>query len=386
MTSTRCDQITSFLAMTILERAEELQRGGKKVIHLEIGQPDFVSPQCVLDAAAAALRDGKTGYTHSMGILPLREAICEYYEREYGITSVTPDRIMVTNGTSPAMLTLFMAVCGKGDKVLMANPCYACYANFAIICGAEPVYVPTSPEDGFQFRPDDVKRLLTPDTRILMLNSPSNPAGTIMPADDMRQICEMCAENGTLVLSDEIYHGLVYEGVPNCALEFLDDACLCDGFSKRYAMTGLRLGWIVVPSRLIPTLQRLQQNFYVCTNSVTQWAGLAALKNGADDVARMRDEYNRRRKVIVPRLNELGLKVAGNPVGAFYAIADARHLGTDSLALAYDILDTVGVGVTPGIDFGSNSEGFLRFSYANSLENIEEGMERLARYIEIRKG
>lgn len=384
MTRTRCDQITSFLAMTILERAEELQRAGKKVIHLEIGQPDFVSPQCVLDAAAAALRDGKTGYTHSMGILPLREAICEYYEREYGITSVTPDRVMVTNGTSPAMLTLFMAACGKGDKVLMSNPCYACYANFAIICGAEPVYVQTSPEDGFQFRPDDVRRLLTPDTRILMLNSPSNPAGTIMPADDMRQICEMCAENGTLVLSDEIYHGLVYEGVPNCALEFLEDACLCDGFSKRYAMTGLRLGWIVAPSRFIPTLQRLQQNFHVCPNSVTQWAGLAALKNGAEDVARMRDEYNRRRKVIVPRLNELGLKVAGNPVGAFYAIADARHLGTDSLALAYDILDTVGVGVTPGIDFGSNSEGFLRFSYANSLENIEEGMERLARYIESR--
>ena len=385
MTRTRCDQITSFLAMTILERAEELQRAGKKVIHLEIGQPDFVSPQCVLDAAAAALRDGKTGYTHSLGILPLREAICEYYEREYGITTVTPDRVMVTNGTSPAMLTLFMAVCGKGDKVLMSNPCYACYANFAVICGAEPVYVQTSPEDGFQFRPSDVKRLLTPDTRVLMLNSPSNPAGTVMPADDMREICEMCAENGTMVFSDEIYHGLVYEGSANSALEFLDSACLCDGFSKRYAMTGLRLGWIVVPSALIPTLQRLQQNFHVCANSITQWAGIAALKEGAEDVKRMHDEYTRRRKTLVPRLTALVLKVAGTPGGAVCAIADARHLGADSLALAYDILDTVGVGVTPGIDFGSNAEGFLRFSYANSLENIEEGLDRLAQYIELRK-
>lgn len=386
MSRNSCDRITSFLAMTILERAEELARQGKKVVHLEIGQPDFTSPQCVLDAVAAAARDGKTGYTHSMGILPLREAICEYYEREYGITNLTPDRILIGNGTSPAMLTLFMAIAGRGDKILMANPCYACYANFALICGAEPVYVETSPHDGFQFKPEDVQRLLAPNVRAIVLNSPSNPAGTVMPREDMRRICEMCAENGTIVISDEIYHGLVYEGAPATALEFLDEACICDGFSKRYAMTGLRLGWIVLPPWLVPVMQRLQQNFHVCANSLTQWGGLAALTQGAEDAKRMRDEYNRRRQVLVPRLNELGLKVAGEPVGAFYAIADARHLGSDSLALAFDIMDTVGVGVTPGVDFGSNSEGFLRFSYANSLENIEEGLDRLARYIEMRQG
>lgn len=371
--------ISSFLVMDVLEKAQALEAQGKSVIHLEIGQPDFTTPNCILDAAAKAMRDGHTGYTHSMGIRPLREALAEYYAQEYKVT-VSPDRIVVTNGTSPAMLLLFSALFDGGGQALVPDPCYACYNNFVLYTGGTVAAVPTKEEDGFQLKVADVAAAVTPDTRVILVNSPSNPGGTIIPDADLKALCGM----GPMLVSDEIYHGMVYEGRAASALEFSDDVCILDGFSKRYAMTGWRLGWMVIPERLVPPVQKLQQNFFVCANSIAQWAGLAALKEAAPDVERMRLEYGRRRLVLLDGLRSLGFEVKSTPVGAFYVLVNARHLSANSLELAFDILEKAGVGVAPGVDFGPGAEGYLRFSYANSVENIQEAMHRLKKYLENR--
>ena len=370
--------------MDILERAQDLERAGHHVIHLEIGQPDFETPSCINEAAIQAIRDKQTGYTHSMGIYPLRKAIADYYKREYGVT-VSPEQVVVTNGTSPAMMLLFAVLCEPGDNVIMPDPAYACYESFVRFAGADVIRIPAAEEKGFQLDPEAVKRAVTPRTAAILVGSPSNPAGTIIPRDDMQRLADM----GPRLVSDEIYHGLVYEGRAVSALEISDRSCVLDGFSKRYAMTGWRLGWMVVPPKFIPLLQVLQQNFFISPNSISQWAGLAALTCAGEDVKRMAAEYNKRRLFIVERLRALGFGVRSNPVGAFYVLADAANLvrpgeKPDSLALAQDILEKVHVGVAPGIDFGRKAEGYLRFSYASSLENIEEAMYRLERYIERR--
>lgn len=381
MARSLCESLSSFLVMDILERAQELEHAGHDVIHLEIGQPDFETPACVNEAAIQAIRDKKTGYTHSMGILPLRRGIADYYKREYGVT-VSPEQVVVTNGTSPAMMLLFAVLCEPGDNVIMADPTYACYESLVRFAGAEVIRIPAAEEKGFQLDPDMVRQAVTPRTVAILISSPSNPAGTIISREDMERLAAL----GPRLVFDEIYHGLVYEGKAVSALEVSDRACVLDGFSKRYAMTGWRMGWMVVPPKFIPTLQVLQQNFFISPNSVSQWAGLAALSCAGEDVKRMAAEYNARRLLIVDRLRSLGFGVRSNPVGAFYVLADASHLvrpgeRPDSLALARDILEKAYVGVAPGIDFGRKAEGYLRFSYASSLENIEEAMRRLGAYI-----
>ncbi len=379
-----CERITPFLVMDVLERAQQLEAAGHSVIHLEIGQPDFPTPDCIKEAAVAAIRDGHTAYTHSMGILPLREGIAEYYARHYSAT-VSPDQIMVTNGTSPAMMLLFSALCENGDSVVMPTPTYACYDSFVSFAGAVPLRVPATEEAGFQLDPEAVAKALTPASRAILVNSPSNPAGSILSREHMQKLAGL----GPMLVSDEIYHGMVYEGRAVSALEVTDRCCVLDGFSKRYAMTGWRLGWLVAPKAMIPTLQILQQNFFISPNSISQWAGVAALEHAWPDVERMAAEYARRRLLLIDRLRSLGFGVNSSPVGAFYVLADARHLlrpgeKPDSLALAFDILEKAHVGLAPGIDFGLEAEGYLRFSYASSLENIEEAMERLRRYQENR--
>lgn len=370
--------------MDILEKAQEMEQAGKHVIHLEVGQPDFETPACVVEAANKAMQDKKTGYTHSLGILPLREAIAEYYALEYKV-AVSPEQIVVTSGSSPAMFMLFSMLCESGDEVILADPTYACYENFVRFAGAEVIHVAAAEDAGFQLAPKAVHKAVTAKTRAIIVNSPSNPAGTLLSRQDMQELASI----GPRLVSDEIYHGLVYEGNAVSALEISPEACVLDGFSKRYAMTGWRLGWMVVPRGFVQVLQVMQQNFFISANSISQWAGIAALKYAAADVKRMVSEYARRRLLILERLRALGFGIRSHPVGAFYVLADARHLvqnarTPNSLTLAFDILEKAQVGVAPGIDFGPGAEGYLRFSYASSLENIEEAMHRLKRYMENR--
>jgi aspartate/methionine/tyrosine aminotransferase len=310
-------------------------------------------------------------------MIELREAIAEYYGACYGV-SVHPEQVVVTSGTSPAMLNMFSVLLEKGSEVIISDPHYACYPNFINYLEGAVVTVPVHEEDGFQYRPEAIRAKITARTRAILVNSPGNPTGTVLSADRMREISGM----GPWILSDEIYHGLNYGGPEHTILEFTDHAFVLNGFSKLFAMTGLRLGYLIAPPEFVPALQKLQQNFFLAPNSVSQYAGLAALKEAGDDVARMRKIYDERRRYMIGRLREIGFGIPVEPTGAFYVFANAKHLSADSYRLAFDILAKAHVGVTPGIDFGTGGEGYLRFSYANSLENIIEGLNRLEKYVQ----
>jgi aspartate/methionine/tyrosine aminotransferase len=376
MIARRAEEIRPFIVMDVLERAHALERQGAHVVHLEVGEPDFDTPTCVKEAACRALAAGHTHYTHSLGNPRLREAICEYYLRTYRV-SVHPDQIVVTSGTSPAMLLVFAALLEEGDQVILSDPRYACYANFVKFVQGVPVSVPVCEEDGFQYRPEAIREKITPQTQAIVVNSPSNPTGNLLSASRMQAI----AEFSPYIVSDEIYHGLVYAGKEHSILEFTERAFVLNGFSKLYAMTGLRLGYLIAPPAFVRPIQKIQQNFFICANSVAQIAGIAALEQAGEDVARMKCIYNERRQYMVKRLRGMGLGITVEPTGAFYVFANAKHLSGDSYKLAFDILEKAHVGVTPGIDFGENGEGYLRFSYANSIENIAEGLNRIEEYI-----
>jgi len=370
--SKRSREVTPFLAMEIMERAKELEATGREVIYLCLGEPDFPTPPPVVEAVVQAVQHGETAYTHSLGRLDLREEIVAFYRQRYGV-SLEPDQVLVSAGTSPLMLLLFSALLEEGDEVILPDPSYACYPNFIRFFGGEIRYLRTRPEDAFQPRPEDVRAMLTGRTRAVMINSPSNPAGSVMPGAWLQELAELPVP----LVSDEIYHGLTYEGEERSALEFSDEVFVLGGFSKTYAMTGWRLGYLTIPKSCVRTFQSLHQNFLISANNFVQAAGIAALRQGAPFVARMRTEYDRRRRHLVDRLQELGLKLERPPVAAFYVLADARHISSDSQALARQILEATGVALTPGVDFGPAAEGFLRFSYANSLENIDQAIERL---------
>lgn len=378
--ATRAIDFRSFIVMDVLERANALERAGQDIIHLEIGEPDFDTPQCIKEAGIKAIMEGKTHYTHSLGMPELREAICGCYMDKYGV-HINPDQIIVTSGTSPAMLLIFSALLENGDEVIVSNPCYPCYPNIINYVGGNCVFANVYEDDGFQFRPEEVAQEISPQTKAILINSPSNPTGNLLSAERMQRIADL----GLYTISDEIYHGLVYVGKEQTILEYTDKAFVLNGFSKLYAMTGWRLGYVISPPDFVRPMQRIQQNFFISASSISQWAGLAALNKAQPDVERMRTIFDQRRHYMIKRLRELGFGISVDPAGAFYILARAKHLSGDSYELAFEILEKAGVGVAPGIDFGSGAEGYLRFSYANSLENITEGLRRIEGFLEKRK-
>jgi aspartate/methionine/tyrosine aminotransferase len=376
----RAREITPFLVMDILERAQDLERRGEPVIHLEIGEPDFDTPQVVKEAAYRAMAAGETQYTHSQGLLELREALCQHYWEKYRV-ALQPEQFIVTSGTSPALILIFGALLDPGDEVLLPNLHYACYPNILKLVDAVPRYVPVREEDGFQMDPEELGPYLTPRTKAVLVNSPGNPTGTLMDAAHLARLAEL----GPYVISDEIYHGLVYEGQEHSILEFTDRALVINGFSKVYAMTGWRLGYVLAPPDFVRPLQKLMQNFFISANPFVQRAGIAALTKAGPEIEAMRVAYDERRRFLLAGLARLGFRIPVPPTGAFYIFVNARHLSADSYALAFDILEKVKVGVAPGIDFGPGGEGYLRFSYANSLENLKEALGRLETYLARRR-
>jgi aspartate/methionine/tyrosine aminotransferase len=375
----RAKEIPPFIVMDVLERAHELEREGRDIIHLQIGEPDFPTPKCICDAAREAIGRGETHYTHSLGLIELREAICEYYYGKYSV-KIDPDQILVTSGTSPALFMIFSALLEAGDEIIMSDPHYPCYPNFAGFLGAKPVHIKVEEEDAFQLRASEIKKKIGPKTRSILINSPSNPTGNLLSRERMEEIAGL----GPLVVSDEIYHGLVYGEKEHSILEFTDNAFVLNGFSKLYAMTGWRLGYLIAPPDFVRSLQKIQQNFFISAGSISQWAGVAALTEADADVEKMKSIYDERRKYMIKRIREIGFGLAVEPAGAFYMLANAKHLTESSYDLAFEILEKAGVGVSPGIDFGKNAEGFLRFSYANSLENIKEGLDRIEQFLSLR--
>jgi len=377
MISKRAQEIPPFIVMDVLEKAQEFERLGEKIIHLEVGEPDFDTPECISEASYRAICEGKTHYTHSLGLIELRETIAEDYWKKYQV-KVSPEQILVASGTSPAMLLLFAACLEPNDEVILSNPYYPCYPNIIRFVGGSPVFVEVFEEEGFQYLPEMIEEKLSRRVKGILINSPSNPTGNVMAPERMAKI----AQFSPFIISDEIYHGLVYEGKAHSILEFTDRAFVINGFSKLYAMTGWRLGYVIAPKEFIRPMQKIQQNLFISASSFAQWGALIGLKEAEKDIRKMKETYNQRRRFLIPRLRELGFGITVEPTGAFYILANAKRFSKDSYSFAFDILKEAKVGVAPGIDFGTNAEGYLRFSYANSMENIEEGMKRLERYIE----
>ena len=380
MIARRTQEIEPFLAVEVFQRAQALERDGADVIHLEFGEPDFDTPPVIREAAEKALKDGRTRYAHPLGILPLREAIAEHYRVRYGV-AVSPDQILVTAGSSPALLMLFSALLDPGDEVILSDPYYACYPKFVKFAEGRPVYVPVDEADAFQYRPEAVGARVGPATKAVLVNSPANPTGTVLSAERLAALCRL----GPFVVSDEIYHGLTYEGAEHTVLEFTDRAFVLNGFSKAFAMTGWRVGYVIAPREFMPALTAMHGNFFISSNEFVQWAALAALREAAEDSARFRRIFDERRRAMVAGLRAIGLGVGALPTGAFYVLANARRYTADSLAFAFEILEHTHVGVTPGVDFGRNAEGYLRFSYAQSLERIEEAMRRIGPFLAARR-
>ncbi len=378
--SKKSEDIPPFYVMEVLESAQALEAQGRHIIHLEVGEPDFPTAPHICEAACAAIGRGATKYTHSQGLLSLREAIVESYHQKFGV-DLNPSQIIVTTGTSAGLLVVFMALLEKRDEVIMSNPHYACYPNFVKHLGGTPVFVYTNEINGFALEPETVRHFLSSNTKAILINSPSNPGGHVTSSESLQGLAAIADEKGIPIISDEIYQGLIYSGEEHSILEYTKNAFVLNGFSKLYAMTGWRLGYIICPPECVRAIQKIHQNFFICANSFVQEAGIAALKGSQEHVKEMVQTYNTRRQYMLKRLLGMGLEVRKEPMGAFYVLADARKYSHDSLELSRRILNEAGVAVTPGIDFGNGAEGYLRFSYANSIENIKEGMDRLETFL-----
>ncbi|RNI14470.1 pyridoxal phosphate-dependent aminotransferase [Methanohalophilus sp. RSK] len=379
MISRKVADIPPFYVMEVLERAQQLEAQGRSIIHLEIGEPDFPTAPHICEAARNALDGCNTTYTHSQGIPELREAIAEDYNTRFNL-DIDPSQVVVTSGTSPALMLSFMALVDEGMKVAMSNPHYACYPNFVKGIGGKAVLVPTKEEEGYCLNSDNLSTNIGADTAAILMNSPSNPAGYLMPPKEMESIADLAGD--IPIISDEVYQGLVYGNAEDHSiLEYTDNAIVLNGFSKKYCMTGWRLGYMIVPPNMIRLIQKMQQNFFICANNFVQHAGVAALTGPQDHVKSMVETYDKRRVYMLEKLKSIGFGVNYTPNSAFYILADAGKFTRNSLEFSRQVLEETGVAITPGIDFGSGGEGHVRFSYANSLGNIEKGMERLDSFL-----
>lgn len=379
MISQKVVDIPPFYVMEVLERAQQLEAEGKSIIHLEIGEPDFPTAPHICEAAHNALDACNTTYTHSQGIPELREAITDDYNTRFNL-DIDPSQVVVTSGTSPALMLSFMALVDEGMKVAMSNPHYACYPNFVKAIGGKAVLVPTKEEEGYCLNSDNLSKNIDIDTAAILMNSPSNPAGYMMPPEEMESIADLAGE--IPIISDEIYQGLVYGNAEDHSiLEYTDNAIVLNGFSKKYCMTGWRLGYMVVPPNMVRLIQKMQQNFFICANNFVQHAAVAALTGPQNHVKSMVETYDKRRIHMLEKLKDIGFGINYTPNSAFYILADAGKFTGNALEFSRQILEETGVAITPGIDFGSGRESHVRFSYANNLGNIEKGMERLDSFL-----
>jgi len=364
-------------AFEVLARARALERQGRSVIHLEIGEPDFDTPAHIVEAAIKALRDGHTHYTPSPGIPELREAIAEHLTATRG-TAVTPDRVVVTPGGKPIMYFVITACVDPGDEVLVPDPGFPIYASVVRFVGGVPVSVPLREEHGFRMQVADVAARITPRTRLLILNTPHNPCGSALTQPDIEGLADLARRHDLIVLSDEIYGEILYEGAHASILPLpgmAERTVLLDGFSKTYAMTGWRLGYGAMPVALAEQVARLMTNSNSCTAAFTQWAGIAALKGPQAPGRKMVAEFHRRRDFLVPALNAIPGVRCANPPGAFYVFPNVAGLPVSANELADLLLQKYGVAVLAGTCFGDHGEGFLRLSYANSLENLKKAAD-----------
>ncbi len=376
----RLSRIEPFHAMDILARARALEAQGHSIIHMEIGEPDFPTPSAIAQAGMEALRDGCTHYSPALGLPVLRDAIAANYP---ATARLDASRVVVTPGASGALLLIFAALINRGDQVLMADPGYPCNRHFVRLFEGEATAISVDESTGYQLNADLIRRHWTSRTVAVLLASPSNPTGNLISDASMAEIARTVSELGGTLIVDEIYHGLIFEGEANTALMHSPDVFVVNSFSKYYGMTGWRLGWLVAPLAYISALDKLAQNIFLASNSPAQYAALAAFTPEVlGEARRRRDIFRERRDYLLPALRAMGFGIPLIPPGAFYLYADVSRFTADSQAFALDLLERAGVAITPGLDFGQyRSAQHVRFSYANKLENLRQGVTRLQAYL-----
>lgn len=381
-TAARIGDIAPFHVMELLARAQALEKTGRDIIHLEVGEPDFGTPAPIVEAGIAALRAGHTHYTGALGLPALRAAIAGFYASRWQ-APVEPGRIVVTPGASGALLLVVGLLAGPGDEILMADPGYPCNRHFARFCEARAVSVPVDASSGFQLTLAAIERHATPATRAVLIASPSNPTGTAIAADELARIHDWCAAHGIALIVDEIYLALTYDGPEHSAAHW-DDVFVVNSFSKFFLMTGWRLGWLVAPTWSMPALDRLAQNLFLAASTPAQYAALAAFAPATLDMLEASKAALRaRRDFLLPALRERGFIIPALPQGAFYLYADCSRFTTDSHAFANRLLDDTGIAATPGIDFGSHhAASHIRFTYTQPLSRLAEAVARLDRFLQ----
>jgi aspartate/methionine/tyrosine aminotransferase len=373
--------IEPFRVMEILARARELEAQGRSIVHMEIGEPDFPTPQPICEAGMAALANGALYYTPALGLPALREAISGFYRTRYGV-DVAPSRIIVTSGASGALLLAIGVLVDPGGEVLMADPGYPANRHFVRLLEGEPIAVAVGPDSNYQLTPELIEVHWGSRTVTALVASPSNPTGTLISAAHLKTMAAFAADRGGTLIVDEIYHGLVYDG-EGTTMAAVDDVFVINSFSKYFNMTGWRLGWMVAPEHYMREIDKLAQNIYLAASTPAQYAALAAFKPETLAILdARREQFRARRDYLVPALRALGFEIPQTPQGAFYIYAGCGSLTRDSFAFARDLLEHAGVAITPGIDFGANApERHVRFAYTNSIERLQEGVRRIGEFL-----
>jgi aspartate/methionine/tyrosine aminotransferase len=380
VTARRLQDIEPFHVMSVLARAHELEAQGRSIIHMEIGEPDFATADGIRQAAMAAIKAGHTRYLPALGLPALRQRIADSYAAD---VQPSAQRVVVTPGASGALQLVFAALLSPGDQVLLADPGYPCNRHFVRLFEGEAVAIAVDAGTHYQLTADLVRKYWTQRTVAVLISSPANPTGTLVPDDEMAAIIETVSNLGGRVVVDEIYSGLVYDLEPVPALRHSEEVFVINSFSKYFGMTGWRVGWLVAPEEYIPAIDKLAQNIFIATSAPAQYAALAAFDPGVDEELQRRVQlFRQRRDFLLPALRDIGFDIAVVPEGAFYLYADCSRFGRDSEKLALQVLEQIGVAITPGRDFGNfEPERYVRFSYANTFEQLEEGVRRLRGFL-----
>ncbi len=382
MSAQRLASMSPFHVMKLLARARELEAQGRSVVHMEIGEPDFITPSPVTDAGICALQQGRTHYTPAAGLPELRAAVARHYQDRFGV-DVDARRILITPGASGALQLILAALVDPGSQVLMADPGYPCNRNFVYLFEGEPVMIPVGPEQDYQLSAAALETHWSERSCCVLLASPSNPTGTVVPRAALQDMLALVRERSAALIVDEIYQNLYYHGRPETALALGEDLFVINSFSKYFGMTGWRLGWLVAPESFVEPLDMLAQNLFLAAPTPAQYAALAAFTPPAQQILEQRRlEFQRRRDYLLPALQQLGFVIPVEPQGAFYLYADCSRFTDDSFAFATGLLEQAGVAITPGIDFGHyRAEQHVRFAYTTSMDRLQQGVQRLVDFI-----
>ena len=378
----RIDDIEPFHVMALLARAKKLESQGKDIIHMEIGEPDFPTPKPIVDAGIKAISHGDVHYTPALGLPALRKAIADFYKTRYAV-NVSSNRIIVTPGASGALMLALGVVMKEGDEVLLSDPGYPCNKNFVRFLSGKVRSISVDATSGYQLTLKHLQENWTAKTRAVMVASPSNPTGTLLAKSELVAMAKFVAARGAYLIVDEIYHGLVYEHDVETALSIDENIIVINSFSKYFSMTGWRAGWLVAPDNLVDDIDKVAQNIFLAASTPAQHAALAAFEPETISILESyKEEFKQRRDYLLPQLIKLGFKIEVAPQGAFYIYANCEKFSNDSYQFTYDLLENIGVAITPGKDFGENKANtFVRFAYTTSMERLEEGVKRLSTYL-----